>query len=174
MYILHIRSLISALHKNNYDYSKVNIKDFASKPLFIPEDVLLIKQLDVFRSTKQHIAIVINEYGDVKGLITLEDILEEIVGPIEDENDNESKQIQQKSENIYLVDAAASIREINRELNLDLPENANTIAGLLINECRYIPKIGEKISVNEVVFTIKKKEGPIIKDVSLSIISEDF
>lgn len=156
--ILHIRDLIRALYNNNFDYSKITISDFISDAWFVPENALVIDQLQAFKKKRSHFALVIDEYGELCGIITLEDILEEIVGQIYDEHDNQSNMMIKTSDNGYMIDGATSIRDVNRELNLNLPyEHANTIAGLIIHQINKLPKQGEVFELFNLRITIYKR-----------------
>ena len=114
--ILHIKDLVRALYKQNFDYSKINVDQFISEPWFVPENALVSHQLHSFRKKRSHLAIVIDEYGDMLGMVTLEDILEEIVGQIDDEHDNVHERIVAKNKNRFVIDGSTPIRDVNREL----------------------------------------------------------
>lgn len=156
--ILHIKDLMASLYENNNDITKINVKSLINEPWFIPENALVKQQLSAFRERKTHFACVVDEYGDLQGIITLEDILEEIVGQIYDEHDPSNEAIIKKSENTFIISGTATIRDINRELNWNLPdENAITIAGLIINELERIPNQGETIEIFNLKVVIQKK-----------------
>ncbi len=165
--VLHVRRLIGyVLPKNN----NFNIMDFCSKPWFIPETSTIGNQLMEFKKRKEHFAIVVDEYGEFLGIVTLEDILEEIVGDIDDELDdmNISKGIEgvkKQSENNYLIRGNVTIRDLNRELGWFLPDkDANTIAGLVIHESRTIPQIDQIFLFYGYKFQIlEKKNNQLIK-----------
>lgn len=165
--VLHVRRLIGyVLSKNN----NFNIMDFCSKPWFIPETSTIGNQLMEFKKRKEHFAIVVDEYGEFLGIVTLEDILEEIVGDIDDELDdmNISKGIEgvkKQSENNYLIRGNVTIRDLNRELGWFLPDkDANTIAGLVIHESRTIPQIDQIFLFYGYKFQIlEKKNNQLIK-----------
>lgn len=170
--ILHIRDLIVALYNNEFNYDNLNFNDFVTSPFFIPNTTLVNNQLQVFREQKQHFAIVIDEYGDLKGILTLEDILEEIVGPIEDKNDIANKNIIQKGDNICLIEGITPIRDINRQLNWNLPEDSKTIAGLIIQTIKYIPKQGEQIQIKNFKITINQRVEYRIKNILIEMLPE--
>jgi Mg2+/Co2+ transporter CorB len=108
---------------------------------------------------RNHLAIVIDEYGSVLGLVTLEDILEEIVGQIDDEHDSKSAVAKKEMDGSYLVEGGATLRDINRELDWKLPDdNATTIAGLIIHEAQSIPDIGQSFTFHGFQFQIMKKQ----------------
>jgi Mg2+/Co2+ transporter CorB len=167
--ILHIRDLLRTLYENNNDAKKVNIKEVISEPWFIPDNALVTHQLHAFRERKNHFACVVDEYGDLQGIITLEDILEEIVGPIEDEHDFATKNIVKKSDTQFIIDGTTTIRDLNRELEWSLPDDhANTIAGLIIHEIERIPNPGETIKIFDLEIFIQKKLGNRITTIQIT------
>ena len=113
----------------------------ASKPWFVPDTTTLQDQLNAFLRRKAHFAIVVDEYGEVEGLVTLEDIIEEIVGEIADEHDVDIQGVKQEADGSVVVDGTVPIRDLNRALDWNLPdEEATTIAGLVIHEAQSIPE----------------------------------
>lgn len=171
--ILHMRDLLRALYENNNDASKINIEKLVSKPWFIPDNAFVAHQLHAFRERKSHFACVVDEYGDLQGIITLEDILEEIVGPIDDEHDYPVDTIVKKSEVEFTIDGSATIRDLNRELNWNLPDDdANTIAGLIIHQLERIPNQGESANMFNLNITIDKKEGNRIDRVKVTLLPD--
>jgi Mg2+/Co2+ transporter CorB len=112
-------------------------------------------QLLAFRKRRQHLAFVVDEYGTWLGIVTLEDIIEEIVGDIHDEHDEAAGEIQKLSETAYIVNGAITVRDLNRQLDWHLPDdNASTIAGLLIHTAETIPSVGESYTVNHYRMTV--------------------
>ncbi len=142
--VFHVRSLIEEKIDRYF-----NIKNVCKKPWFIPESASLANQLMEFKKRKEHFAIVVDEYGEFLGIVTLEDILEEIVGDIDDELDVQKirkkiKGVKQRSLDKFDIQGTVSIRDLNRELGWSLPDkNASTIAGLVLYESRSIPNIGQ-------------------------------
>jgi Mg2+/Co2+ transporter CorB len=164
--ILHIKDLLRILHANNFDYSKISVSQFMSEPWFILDHSLVSQQLNEFRNRRTHFALVIDEYGDLQGIVTLEDVIEEIVGQIDDEHDTLIKRIIVKNNNRYIIDAAISIRDLNREMNWVLPdEGASTLAGLIINEAKRLPEKGESFIISGLKMTIKKKHRNQLKSI---------
>ena len=140
--LLHIKSLIKEAIKSDNDLKNINIRKVLSKPWFVPETTSLKEQLNAFLEKKLHMALVVDEYGSIMGLITLEDILEEIVGQIDDEHDLENEEVINQMPNSIDVDGGMSIRDLNRNYGWDLPDNeATTIAGLIIHESQTIPRV---------------------------------
>jgi len=146
--ILHARDLLRAVRKNVDDIDAIDIVGLARPPWFVPETSTLIEQLNAFRERREHFALVVDEYGALMGLVTLEDILEEIVGEIADEHDVEtSEALRPQPDGSLIVDGTMTLRDLNRYGDWDLPDDeAATIAGLLIHEARRIPEVGERFS----------------------------
>ena len=144
--VFYVRKLIGYKKSKN---SNFNILDYCNKPWFIPESSSLAYQLTEFKKRKEHFAIVVDEYGEYLGIVTLEDILEEIVGDIDDELDDMKiskriKGVKRSSKNNFLVRGNVTIRDLNRELSWRLPDkDASTIAGLVLYESRTIPNVGQ-------------------------------
>ena len=160
--IFHIRKLIEI----KVDEPKTfNIKSLCQKPWFIPESTRLDNQLLEFKRRKEHFSIVVDEYGEFLGIVTLEDIIEEIVGEIDDEHDvlkisKGSEDIKSISSKSYLVKGNVTIRELNKELNINIPvSNTSTVAGLVLYESRTIPKKGQIFSFFDLKFEILSKKN---------------
>ena len=141
----------------------------AMKPYFVPETTTLDLQMRQFLKLKAHFALVVDEYGDLRGLITLEDIIEEIVGEITDEHDLPPDQMIGTSDGNVLVDGGMSIRDLNRAYDWSLPDNeANTIAGLVIHEAQLIPATGQVFNFYGFRFEILEKEKNKITKIKLA------
>lgn len=139
--IVHTKDLLRALHAADNDVSRIDITKIAKAPWFVPDTTSLQAQLSAFLRRKAHMAIVVDEYGEVEGLVTLEDIIEEIVGDIADEHDVDVQGVKQEADGSVVVDGSVPIRDLNRALDWDLPdEEATTIAGLVIHEAQAIPE----------------------------------
>ena len=165
--VLHAKDLLRAMHRMMEDGSidtaeleAFDIMTVAMKPYFIPETTTLDDQMRKFLRRHTHFALVVDEYGSLQGLITLEDILEEIVGEITDEFDTGEGLPYVKSEDgAWLVDGAMTIRDLNRATDWDLPdEEANTVAGLVIHEAQMIPAEGQVFSFHGFRFEVAEKE----------------
>ncbi len=157
--IIHTKDLLRALYEVDNDFSRIDIMKVARKPWFVPDTTTLQDQLDAFLRRKAHIAIVVDEYGDVQGLVTLEDILEEIVGDISDEHDIDMQGLRLQPDGSVIVDGSLPIRDINRALDWSLPdEEATTIAGLVIHETQTIPEVKQAFTFHGKRFTVLKKE----------------
>ncbi|MFY9589808.1 HlyC/CorC family transporter [Rickettsia endosymbiont of Halotydeus destructor] len=169
--ILHLKDLLRALYENNNDAKKINIKELATSAWFIPENALVVHQLQAFRERNNHFACVVDEYGDLQGIITLEDILEEIVGDITDEHDRHNNEIIKQSDSEFIINGTTTIRDINRELDWNLPDNdANTIAGLIIHKIARIPSQDEVIEIFNLRIVINKKIANKIESVKITVL----
>ena len=146
---------------------KSNIKSIQRKVTFVPENMKIQTLLNQFQSKKRQIAIVVDEYGGTSGLVTLEDILEELVGEIMDEYDNEQPMITQMAENNYLVSAMIQVSELNREFDLNLNEEFDNLAELLCSELNHIPVRNEKYvhedTVEFVITQVKKQRVNFVR-----------
>ncbi len=157
--IIHAKDLLRALIDNGNDPSRLEIMKIAKKPWFVPETTTLQDQLNAFLRNKTHFAIVVDEYGEVEGHVTLEDILEEIVGEIADEHDIDMQGVQQEPDGSFTVDGSVPIRDLNRALDWSLPdEEATTIAGLVIHEAQSIPEEKQAFTFHGMRFTVLKRE----------------
>jgi Mg2+/Co2+ transporter CorB len=149
--------LVRGEQSNLAQLAEFDILKVAMKPYFVPETTPLDEQMRQFLKRRTHFALVVDEYGALKGLITLEDILEEIVGEIADEHDVEEKDPVLKRNEVgdYVVDGAMTIRDLNRMMDWNLPDDeANTIAGLVIHEAQTIPKAGQVFSFHGFRFEV--------------------
>ncbi|MGA7974097.1 MAG: HlyC/CorC family transporter [Pseudolabrys sp.] len=145
--VLHVKDLLRALHAVDGDAAKVDIKALLTPPWFVPDTRPVSEQLKAFRRRKTPFALVVDEYGEVEGLVTLEDILEEIVGDITDEHDVAMPGVRRQPDGSVIVEGGVSIRDLNRVMEWNLPdEEANTIAGLVIHEARSIPEVGQSFT----------------------------
>jgi len=156
--VLHAKALLRALQTAHGDIGQVNLIDACSTPWFVPETTKLLDQLNAFRDRREHFAIVVSEYGDLQGVVTLEDILEEIVGDIADEHDDLVSGVRPQRSGAYVVDGTVTIRDLNREFEWDLPdEEAATIAGLVLAESRSIPSAGQVFTFHGFRFEILRR-----------------
>ena len=155
--VVHAKDLLRL--SNNGDAKTFDIKNVARPAYFVPETTTLDDQMRQFLVRKTHFALVVDEYGALQGLITLEDILEEIVGEITDEFDtDEDEQVEATSDGAYIVDGTMTIRDLNRAHDWSLPdEEANTVAGLVIHEAQIIPAEGQVFSFHGFRFEVVEK-----------------
>jgi Mg2+/Co2+ transporter CorB len=135
--------------------------DVAMTPYFIPESTSLDDQMRQFLRRHTHFALVVDEYGALQGLITLEDILEEIVGEITDEFDpDDVNSVKRAEDGNYWIDGAMTIRDLNRALDWSLPDDeANTVAGLVIHEAQMIPTTGQCFSFHGFRFEVAQRQN---------------
>jgi Mg2+/Co2+ transporter CorB len=142
--VLHAKDLLRAMHGHEGDLDGLNLATTTSEPWFIPESTTLLQQLQAFRRRRSHFALVVDEYGALMGMVTLEDILEEIVGDIADEHDVIFTGVRSNPDRSFTVRGTVTIRDLNREFDWELPdEEAATIAGLVIHEAQQIPEVGQ-------------------------------
>lgn len=142
--VLHAKDLLRAVRALGGELEKLDVVELASAPWFIPDSTTLLEQLTAFRQRREHFALVVDEYGAIMGIVTLEDILEEIVGDIADEHDAAVAGVKPQTDGSFVVDGTVTIRDLNREFDWRLPdEQAATVAGLLLHESRQIPSVGQ-------------------------------
>ena len=159
--VLHVKDLLRAVGEAESGMIlPETVQNIASDAYFIPETTLLFDQLQAFRSRREHFAVVVDEYGDFRGIVTLEDILEEIVGDIDDEHDIDLAGLTPQADGSWLVDGNVTIRDLNRTLGWQLPdEDASTVAGLVLFESRTIPNPGQEFRFHDIRFRIVKRNG---------------
>ncbi len=176
--IIRVKSLFKAAIEKKGKYDEINIREIMTKPWFIPDNTSLMQQLQLFRSRREHFAIVVDEYGDLQGIVTLEDILEEIVGDINDESDISNLDvmgIRKITDNTYIVDGQVPLRDINRKFNWNInDENAVTIAGYLLDMTRTIPEQGQRFVFDGFQFEIIKRNKNQISSVKISKLQEEI
>jgi Mg2+/Co2+ transporter CorB len=142
--ILHAKALLREVHTIGDQLEGVDFSKIAANPWFIPDTTTLLDQLQAFRAKREHFAIVVDEYGAFKGIVTLEDILEEIVGSIEDEHDIAVSGVRPQTDGTYVISGTVTLRDLNREFEWHLPDDqAATLAGLLLHASRRIPESGQ-------------------------------
>ena len=153
--VLHAKELFRAVRSQPDAIETLDISAIAAPPWFIPEGTDLRAQLQAFRQRREHFAIVVDEYGEVLGIVTLEDILEEIVGDIVDEHDIRIEGVRPAKDGGVVVNGDVTIRDLNRQFDWKLPdEEASTIAGLILHEARTIPNIGQVFVFHHLRFEI--------------------
>ncbi len=167
--IVHAKALLRAVQLADGDMSKIDILAVASEPWFVPDTTSLKDQLNAFLKKKAHFALVVDEYGEVMGLVTLEDILEEIVGDISDELDIAASGVRTQPDGSMIVEGTVPIRDLNRLLDWDLPdEEATTIAGLVIHEAETIPEKGQVFHFHGFRFEILRRQRNKITQMRIS------
>jgi Mg2+/Co2+ transporter CorB len=167
--ILHAKDLLRALANSPMGARGINIENIATPPWFVPETTTLSEQLNAFRERKAHFALVVDEYGALMGLVTMEDILEEIVGSIDDEHDRPDNMLRRRPDGALEVSGALSLRDLNREMGWSLPDDeASSVAGLIIHEARVIPDIGQVFEFHGLRFRIMGRQKNRIMQVRIS------
>ena len=167
--VLHAKALLRRVWAHSDITESLNIDQLATDPWFIPEQTPLFDQLEAFRERREHFALVVDEYGSFLGVVTLEDILEEIVGNIDDEHDDQVSGVTQQSDGSFLVDGRITIRDLNREFEWGLPDEiAATVAGLLLHEARRIPEVGQRFLFYGFRFDILERRGHQITRIRIS------
>ena len=156
--VLHVKDILRAFDEAEGNADKIDIASITLPPWFVPDTTTLDDQLRAFLRRKTHFALVVDEYGEVMGLVTLEDILEEIVGDIADEHDVALTGVRPQADGSVTVDGGVPIRDLNRAMDWDLPdEGATTIAGLVIHEARLIPEAGQIFTFHGFRFQVLRK-----------------
>jgi Mg2+/Co2+ transporter CorB len=157
--ILHAKTLLRALREARGDLGKLDIMSLCTPPWFVPDSTTLKDQLNAFLKRKAHFAIVVDEYGEVMGLVTLEDIIEEIVGDITDETDIASSAARVQPDGSLIVDGLVPIRDVNRMMDWNIPDDeATTIAGLVIHEAQAIPYQGQRFNFHGFRFEVLRRQ----------------
>ncbi|WP_316200502.1 MULTISPECIES: HlyC/CorC family transporter [unclassified Bradyrhizobium] len=157
--VLHAKDLLRAIRAAEGDVSHIDVASLALPPWFVPEMRSVSEQLKAFRRRKTHFALVVDEYGEVEGIVTLEDILEEIVGDISDEQDVQVAGVRLQPDGSVVVDGSVPIRDLNRAMDWTLPdEEATTVAGLVIHEARSIPERGQSFTFHGFRFRVLRRE----------------
>ncbi|MBW7056376.1 HlyC/CorC family transporter [Paracoccus bogoriensis] len=170
--VVHAKDLLRAVNRSVRDQRdpagdrRIDLMAVAMPPYFVPETTALDEQMREFLKRRTHFALVVDEYGSLRGLVTLEDIIEEIVGEITDEHDTESEQVLKPGpQGDYLVDGGMTIRDLNRQLDWNLPDDeANTVAGLVIHMAQSIPEQGQVFSFHGYRFeVVTRRENRITR-----------
>lgn len=157
--VLHAKDLLRALADAGGDLAAIDVLDVASDPWFVPDTANLQDQLRAFQARREHFALVVDEYGSLRGLVTLEDIIEEIVGDIDDEHDEPVSGLDVQPDGTVLADGRVGIRDLNRQFDWRLPDDqASTIAGLVLHEARLIPEPGQRFVFYGFQFEILERQ----------------
>jgi Mg2+/Co2+ transporter CorB len=167
--VLHAKTLLSAVKLQAPATEKLDIPGLAAKPWFIPESTTLLQQLHAFRKKREHFALVVDEYGVLMGIVTLEDILEEIVGDISDEFDIAVPGVRLQADDTFIIKGDVTIRDLNRQFDWSLPDDqAATLAGLVLHESRRIPDVGQVFNFYDFRFEILRRKRNQITSLRLS------
>lgn len=170
--VLRVKELLIAAYDHKDHLTNIKVEELMSKPWFIPDNTSLLKQLQLFRARREHFAIVVDEYGDLQGIVTLEDILEEIVGDINDEYDIECLDtlgIRKIGELSWLINGQVPLRDLNKKFGWDFDdENAVTLAGYLLDATQSIPQQGQKFSFNGFEFEIIRRQKNLLCQIKVT------
>jgi Mg2+/Co2+ transporter CorB len=171
--VLHAKALLQAVRANPGDPAAIDIAAIATRPWFIPDTTSLLDQLEAFRRRREHFALVVDEYGGLLGVVTLEDILEEIVGDIAERHEFNVPGVRAQTDGSWVVDGHVTIRDLNRQFDWRLPdESAATIAGLVLYEARRIPEIGQVFVFHGLRFEILRRKRNQIATLRVSTLSD--
>ena len=171
--ILHAKDLLKNQISTANDF---DLHDYMRPATFIPESKRLNVLLNDFKASRNHIAIVINEHSNVSGLVTLEDLIEEIIGEIDDEHDVSSKEfVIQQATNKYIIDALLTLDDFNSRFNSSfVDEDIETLGGFLINKFEKVPKKQEIIEINDFLFTVLSADSKKINRIQLTIKKDNY
>jgi Mg2+/Co2+ transporter CorB len=158
--VVHIKAIVQAALKNKGSFEGIDVAALATPPWFVPDTTTAEEQLEAFRERRARFALVVDEYGALQGLVTVEDIFDEIFGDMPDELEAASRpDVRVQADGSYLVDGKVPVRDLNRELDWNLPvEEATTIAGLVIHEARTIPEVGQRFAFFGFKFEILRRQ----------------
>jgi Mg2+/Co2+ transporter CorB len=167
--VMHAKAMLREVHAHTGDLDALDLDKIATLPWFIPESTTLLDQLHAFRRRREHFALVVDEYGALMGVVTLEDILEEIVGDISDEHDVVPIGVRPQRDGSYLIAGGVTVRDLNRRFGWDLPDQeAATIAGLVIHESKVIPQVGQIFHFHGFRFQIARRQRNRITSVRMT------
>jgi Mg2+/Co2+ transporter CorB len=167
--VVHSKDMLRALHAVGGAVERLDVAALALPPWFIPDSTTLAEQLQAFRQRREHFALVVDEYGSLMGVVTLEDIIEEIVGDIVDEHDVSVPGVRPQTDGTYVVAGTVTIRDLNREFEWRLPDDeATTVAGLVLHESRQIPTVGQVFLFHGFRFEILRRHRNQISSLRLT------
>ena len=173
--VLHAKALLREVRAHGGKLDQLDVVALAAQPWFIPDTTTLLDQLQAFRERREHFALVVDEYGSLMGVVTLEDILEEIVGDISDELDVTVAGVRPQPNGSYVIDGWVTIRDLNREFEWRLPDDrASTIAGLVLHEARKIPDVGQVFTFYGFRFEILRRQRHQITSIRVTPPSESL
>lgn len=167
--IVHAKAMLQEMRAHSGKVEDIDIMTIATEPWFVPDTTTLSDQLQAFRQRREHFALVVDEYGTLMGMLTLEDILEEIVGDIDDELDEVVAGVRRQSNDTFLVDGSVTVRDLNREFEWNLPdEEYTTIAGLILHEAHIVPEPGQSFNFFGFRFDVVKRQRNQITQVRIT------
>ncbi|MCM2344967.1 MAG: CBS domain-containing protein, partial [Alphaproteobacteria bacterium] len=157
--VVHVKAVLKEMQIKGVLAKDIDLTKIAVEPWFVPITTTLFDQLQAFRARREHFALVVDEYGSFMGIVTLEDILEEIVGDIDDETDEIVTGVRRQPNGSYMVDGTVTVRELNREFNWNLPDgDYSTIAGLLLFQSQRLPEVGQSFNFFGCRFDVVKRQ----------------
>lgn len=166
---LHAKALLREVRAHSGSLDDLDLESVAAEPWFIPETTTLLHQLQAFRHRREHFALVVDEYGAFMGVVSLEDILEEIVGDISDEHDVVLRGVLPQRDGSFVVNGIVTVRDLNRQFEWQLPdEDAATIAGLVIHEAKLIPETGQIFIFHDFRFEILRRQRNQITSIKIT------
>ncbi len=158
--VIHAKALLREVQNHEGHIDEMDVAAVATEPWFVPESTDCHSQLHEFRDRREHFALVVDEYGSLQGVVTLEDIIEEIVGEIDDEHDIPVPGVRRQNDGSFVVDGRVTIRDLNREFDWKLSdEEASTIAGLVLHEARFIPEEGQSFAISDLKIDVQRRTG---------------
>ena len=168
--IIHVRKVINQLrlHNQDGDISKDDLREIVAEPYFVPAGTPLYTQIQQFQEKQERIALVVDEYGEFKGLVTLEDILEEVIGDFTTQSPSRVGSYRQEADGSWLVDGSSNLRDLNKKLNLNLPlDGPRTLNGLVIEHFEDIPESGTSFKIGEHTLEIVQTQDRVVKSVKI-------
>ena len=170
--ILHTKELLKYDRQKD---GKVRLKELTKKAFFIPTTKTLVEVLEDFKRNRTHIAIIVDEYGGTEGIVTIEDVIEEIVGEIQDEFDQEDEVIQQIGEKVYDIRSDISIEEVNDEFEIDIPlsEEYDTISGYIQDELGKVAEEGDQVRGTNFILKVMEVDNKRIEKIRVIIMEKD-
>lgn len=167
--VLNAKGLLREVQNHEGHIDEMHIASVASEPWFVPESTDCLSQLHEFRDRREHFALVVDEYGSLQGVVTLEDIIEEIVGEIDDEHDIPVPGVRRQTDGSLLVDGRVTIRDLNREFDWGLSDaEASTIAGLVLHEARFIPQEGQSFAISDLKIDVLRRSGNQLRQLRIT------
>jgi Mg2+/Co2+ transporter CorB len=168
--IIHVRKVINQLrsYHNDESFDKEALREIMSEPYYIPSGTPLYTQIQQFQENHERLALIVDEYGEFKGLITLEDILEEVIGDFTTQSPSRSGSYKQEEDGSWLVDGSSSLRDLNKKLKLQLPlDGPRTLNGLVIEHFEDIPEPNTSFRVGKHTLEIVQTQDRIVKSVKI-------
>jgi Mg2+/Co2+ transporter CorB len=157
--VVHVKSVLKEMYTKGITAKDIDLASIAVEPWFVPNTTTLFDQLQAFRARREHFALVVDEYGSYMGIITLEDILEEIVGGIDDETDEIVTGVRRQPNGSYMIDGTVTVRELNREFGWNLPEgDYSTLAGLVLFQSQRLPEVGQSFNFFDFRFDVVRRQ----------------